>query len=260
MRITIRGSMFETNSSSEHAFMYLSKEMFEKWRRGEVRLKGDSYPVFDLRDDYFKATDERPDTVYGPQTDEYPEEEWLRKRLDSMDNPEVRGDLLYVMRKYFIGKERREIDFENWNGSYISMLLIYLRHGGESVSRKRANKKYVDPKEWEPTYDDVLAVFRKALYEIEEWEGIDDEKYAEFRNTVNDLREKEEITDGDISALSDILFSDTDIYDIEDEKFMAFETAFSNLENYDVVDQDAHMDVMDNGKNVRIHIWGRDDG
>ena len=183
MKMTIRGSVFETNSSSEHAFMYLSKELFEKWRRGEVRIRDDEYPVRDLRDSDFTFTRKRPDTVCGPQTDEYPEEEWLRQRLDSMDNPEVRGDLLYVMRKYLIGKDYSKVDFENWNGSYISMLMIYLRHHGDLVSREHADRKYADPEEW-----------------------------------------------GEADCRDDCLL------------------------------QNAYMDVMDNGKNVRIHIWGRDDG
>jgi len=257
MRITIRGSVFETNSSSEHAFMHLSKEMFEKWRRGEVKIRGGGY-IYGLTDDRLTVTEEIPDTVYGPQTDEYPEEEWLRKPLDAMDNPEMKADLLYVMRKYFIGKEYIGTDLENWDGSYVSMLLIYLRHNGGWVSREDANEKYVDSEEWGLTYDDALAAFRKALYEIEEWEGIDDEKYAEFRKTVNDLREKEEITDSDIMVLWKIIFSDMIM--IQDEKLKAFVTAFDGIESYDSVYQNAYMDIEDDGKNVRIHTWGRYNG
>ena len=188
MKITVRGSVFETNSSSDHAFMYLSKVMFEKWRHGEVRIRGNEYPVCDLRDSDFTTAEESPDTVYGPQTNEYPEKAWLRRRLDSMDNPEIRGDLLYVMRKYLIGKDYNKVDFGNRDGSYISMLLIYLRHHEECVLRKHANRKYVDPEEWEE--------------EDEEAEDRED----------------------------------------------------------DLLIQNAYMDVMDDGKTVRIHIWGRDDG
>jgi len=259
MKITVRGSVFETNSSSEHSFMYLSKEMFEKWRRGEVEIKGGGYPVYDLADDDFTTTKKRPHTVFDPQTNEHPDEEWFSDYLDAIDNPEVKEDLLYVMRKHS-GSGRRYIDNgENWDGSYISMLMIFLRHHGECVIRKQANKRYVDPEEWEPEYDEVLAAFRKAMHEIEEWEGIDDEKFAEFRKAVNDLREKEEITDEDISALESIL-SDMSKYKIEDEKFAAFRDAFDVLESHDIVYQESYIDVRDNGKNVRIHIWGRDDG
>jgi hypothetical protein len=140
------------------------------------------------------------------------------------------------------------------------MLLIYMRHHGEHVPREDANKKYVDPEEWGPTYEEVLAVFRNALSEIEEWERINDEEYAEFRKIVNDLQDKEEMTKEDISALWSIMFFEMDEYEIEGEKFKAFYDAFNDLEGHDVVYQNAQMDVRDNGKNVRIHIWGRDDG
>jgi len=260
MRTTIRGSIFETNSSSEHAFMYLSKEMFEKWRRGEVKIKGDGYPVTDLTDSDFEIAKKKPDTVYGPQTDEYPKEEWIHKELDAIDNPEVKADLLYVMRNYITGKEYKDIEYEKWDGSYISMLLIYLRHGGECVSREHANKKYVDPEEWGPPYEEVLAKFRKNLSEIVKWKDINDEKYVNFRKIINELRAKEELTDEDIMALWSIMFFEMDDYGIKDKKFRAFREAFYALEGHDVVHQNAFMDVRDNGKNVRIHIWGRDDG
>ncbi|MDR0335205.1 MAG: hypothetical protein LBH69_04900 [Methanomassiliicoccaceae archaeon] len=168
--------------------MYMSKETFEKWRRGEVKIKGERYPVCDLTDDDFVIAKKKPDTVFGPQTNKYPKKEWLRKRLDAIDNPAVKADLLYVMRKYMIGKEFKDIDFEKWDGSYVFMLLIFMRHCGGYVSRKYADKRYVDPKDWEE--------------ECEEGEDYDEGS----------------------------------------------------------VDQDAYMDVIDNGKKIRIHIWGRDDG
>jgi len=89
------------------------------------------------------------------------------------------------MRKYFIRKKHKRINFEKWDGSYISMLLIFMRHHGECVSKESANKRHVDPEEW----------------------GTTDYDY-----------------DGEI------------------------------------VYQNPHIDFMDNGKKVRIHIWGRDDG
>ena len=39
MRMTIRRSVFETNSSSLHAFVRVSKKTFEEWKRGEKLLK-----------------------------------------------------------------------------------------------------------------------------------------------------------------------------------------------------------------------------
>ena len=187
MKVTIRGPIFETNSSSEHTFMYLSKEMFEKWRRGEVKIAGGGYPVTNLTDDDFVATEKKPETVYDPQRDEDTENElsWI---LDAVDNPVVKADLLCAMRKCSFGKEYVSNDFEKWDGSYLYMLLIFLRHGGDCVYRKEANKKYVDPEDWE---------------------------------------EKDE--------------------DEEDH-------------DYDSVYQSPYIEVMDNGKNVRIHIWGRDNG
>jgi len=257
MKMTVRGSVFETNSSSEHAFMYLSKEMFEKWRRGEVGIKGGGYPVCDLTDDDLAVTEKKPDTVYDPQTDGHPDDNWFSDRLDPIDNPEVKEDLRYVMHKHSgSGRHCIEND-ENWDGSYISMLMIFLRQRSEHIFREHANRKYVDPEEWGPEYDEVLAAFRKALHEVEEWDGINDEKYAEFRKAVNDLREKEEITDEDISALGTICYK-AGMYETDDEKFKAFRDAFDYLESHDIVYQSPILDVRDNGKNVRIHIWGRD--
>jgi hypothetical protein len=223
-------------------------------------IKGGDYPVRDLTDNDFTRTKERPDTVYGLQTDEYPEDKWFRKRLDALDSPVIKADLLYVIRNYFIGKEYGEVDFEKWDGSYISMLLIYMRHGGDCIARKDANRKYVDPEEWGQTYDEALAEFRKTLYEIEEWKDFNDEKYSEFRKVVKELRNKEEITPEDTLLVWNGLFSKLGKDEIEDEKFKEFVFAFSNLEDDDSVYQDAHLDFTDNGKNVRIHIWGRDDG
>jgi len=261
MKITIRNSIFETNSSSSHAFMYMSKETFEKWRRGEVRIKGGGYPVRDLTDNDFETTKRKPDTVYGHQTDKYPKEEWLRKRLDAIDNPEVKADLLYVIRKYFAGKDfHAENSDETFDGSYVSMLLIYMRHGSETVLREQADKRYVDPEEWgAASYEEALAAFRKALCEIKEWKDINNEKYVKFRKAVNDLREKDEIAEASLSAIWKALY-EMDAYKIKDKKFNAFETAFYELYHYDTVFQNPFLDVRDNGKNVRIHIWGRDDG
>jgi len=259
MKITIRGPVFETNSSSEHTFMYLSKETFEKWRRGEVRMRGDYYPVCDLTDDDFITAEKKPDTVYGPQTNIGLEEEWMCECLNAVDSPAVQADLLYVLRKYFVGKKYNRIDFGKWNGSYVSMLLTFLRHHGDCVSIKDANKRHVDPEEWGLAKDEI-AMLRNALFEIEGWEGINNEKYSEFCKIVNDLRNKEEITAEDLLVLWNIMYFEMNKQRIDDEKFRAFESALCKLEDHDVVYQNAHMDVIDNGKKVRIHIWGRDDG
>jgi len=151
MKMTIRGPVFETNSSSEHAFMYLSKETFEKWRRGEVRMRGHIYPVRDLTDDDFTFTGEKPDTVYNHRTNKHPNKEEFSEYLDTIDNPEIKIDVLYVLRKYIHGKKCNEMTSEDWDGSYISMLRTCLRHHGECVHRKHANKRYVDPEEWKLT-------------------------------------------------------------------------------------------------------------
>jgi len=39
MKMTIRCSVFETNSFSSHTLIHISKETFEVWKRGEKRLK-----------------------------------------------------------------------------------------------------------------------------------------------------------------------------------------------------------------------------
>ena len=38
MKTTIRTSVFETNSSSSHTFIHISKETFEAWKKGEAYL------------------------------------------------------------------------------------------------------------------------------------------------------------------------------------------------------------------------------
>jgi hypothetical protein len=238
--------------------MHLSKEMFEKWRRGEVKIKGEEYPVTDLSDGNFVIANKKPDPVYGPQTDEYPEDEYLRERLDAIDDPVVQADLLYVMRKYIMGKEFREIDFEKWDGSYVSMLLIYMRHHGESVRRKDANKKYIDPEEWEIP-PEVIAEFRKALHDAMKWNRIDEAEFEALRTMINDLKDKEEIDEDELDALQNAVY---EIYfrDIKDEEIVALLNAADDFDIHFIPYQNAYMDVMDNGKNVRIHIWGRDDG
>ncbi|MCL2143637.1 MAG: hypothetical protein FWH44_05225 [Methanomassiliicoccaceae archaeon] len=45
MRMTVRASVFETNSSATHYFIYASKETFEAWKRGEKMLE--MYGFFD---------------------------------------------------------------------------------------------------------------------------------------------------------------------------------------------------------------------
>jgi len=260
MKTTIRTAIFETNSSSEHAFMHLSKEMFEKWRRGEVKVKDDDYPVCNLKDKDFTAAKEKPDTVYDTQTDEYPKDDWLRERLDAQDNPSMKADLLYVIRKYFMDEDHSVRDSDEWDGSYVAMLLTYMRHRGESVLREDANKKYTDPREWGQTYDEALAVFRNALYKVEEWKGINDKKYSEFRKMINDLRNKGNITEDDISELWSTMMLKMECHKINDEKFNEFLIAFYDVYDHDMVYQEAYLDITDDGKNIKIHIWGRDDG
>jgi len=263
MKITIRGPVFETNSSSEHTFMYLSKETFEKWRRGEVMIDGGGYPVCDLTDDDFVVTEEKPDTVFDP-IGECPEEKEYRESLNEMDDSVIKEDVLHLMCRHFNDEEDYISNDENWDGSYISMLSIFFRHHGECVSRRDANKRYVDPEDWGPEFDEVLAAFRKALSDIEKWKGFNDEKYSEFRKIVDGLRDKKNMTEEtireDLSDLWSIMFFDMEKHRIKDKEFKAFEEAFKNLYNLDCVYQEPYIELVEKEGKVRIHIWGRDDG
>ncbi|MDR0335203.1 MAG: hypothetical protein LBH69_04890 [Methanomassiliicoccaceae archaeon] len=56
MRLTIRASVFETNSSASHNFIYMSKNTFEAWKRGEkvLDMNGHFHDVYTEKD--FKDT------------------------------------------------------------------------------------------------------------------------------------------------------------------------------------------------------------
>jgi len=262
MKITIRGPVFETNSSSEHTFMYLSKETFEKWRRGEVMINGGGYPVCDLTDDDFVATEEKPDTVFDP-IGECPKEKEYRESLKEVDDSVIKEDMLHLLCRHFNDESRSNSNDENWDGSYISMLSIFFRHHGECVARKDANKRYVDPEHWGPEFDEVLAEFCEALSDIENWKGINDEKFSEFRRIINALKNKkitEENVEKVLSELWSFLFFKVEELEIDDDEFWEFDEAFHDLEGYGTVYQEAYIEFMEKEDKVRIHIWGRDNG
>ena len=128
MKITIRASVFETNSSSSHSLIHMSKKMFDAWKKGEKVLRADGCIITetDIKD--------------------------TASRTDSDDE-------------------------DYW--TYEEFVESFEELEGECVFKSKAKKEYVDPEEWENSDDD------------------------------------------------------------------------------DAVCQDAYMEVIDNGRTVTIHVWGR---
>jgi hypothetical protein len=59
MKITIRGSVFETNSSSGHTFIFVSKETFEAWKRGEKKIKHNILDYVAREEDFVNSNKNR---------------------------------------------------------------------------------------------------------------------------------------------------------------------------------------------------------
>ncbi len=114
MKRTIRPLMFETNSSSTHTIVILSKEDMEKWQKPGMRLNENTWEVVTeeeaeatiMKDSYWRIknsfTKEQKDSWFqfnGYFTaDEWAEDEYLE--VDSADYVTKSGDEIVVLTKY----------------------------------------------------------------------------------------------------------------------------------------------------------------
>ena len=135
MKITVRGSVFETNSSSQHTFIHVSKDTFEAWKCGKKVLLPRYFEETTYRDEDFADVDEIKE--YDPGEDCDGDEEPL-----SDDDPDC-GIITY-------------------NG----LLNCFSTFYGDFVSKSEAKKEHVDPEKWEETDDDDDAVYQNPYLEV----------------------------------------------------------------------------------------------
>jgi hypothetical protein len=120
MRTTFRASVFETNSSSSHTFIHITKETFEDWKKRDAFLIG---RVWDDR--HISAG-----SFYKTSYDE---------------------------RHFATIKEIQELRKERWKvskTSYEELLDYYSLLGGDLVLRRDANKRYISEDYGEGDDDD----------------------------------------------------------------------------------------------------------
>ncbi|MCL2786141.1 MAG: hypothetical protein FWD81_02835 [Methanomassiliicoccaceae archaeon] len=113
MRATIRGSVFETNSSSSHTFIHVSKETYEAWKKGKV------YLIDDERDRGKIITEGFYNSVYGERDftikksiKELKEEGWRGTILRYKDLLEYVSELGYAT--VWKCKAKKEHIVEDW--------------------------------------------------------------------------------------------------------------------------------------------------
>lgn len=91
MKVKIRAGVFETNSSSEHSIIIMSKEDFAKWETGEVLVSIDDCINCDTEDgEYTKGysreeAKQRFETL--PQFEDHreDEQEWTEEFIDKKE-------------------------------------------------------------------------------------------------------------------------------------------------------------------------------
>ena len=204
MKMTIRTSVFETNSSSLHTFVYVSKKTFDEWKRGEkILVEGCLYKTYG--EDSFMTTEEwekcgKPIgctfeelseeegdcasfigdhvkiVIWGPGsydaaetvicTDKETFEAW--KRGEVILNDGSLAEMVYGCDDFIrIEKESRWIDTYAQGGTYKDILEYYSKIAGEKVLKRDAKEKYVDPEEWKRAEDDHL-VYQNKYMETED--------------------------------------------------------------------------------------------
>ena len=142
MKTTIRYCMFETNSSSEHTFILISKETFEAWKLGKIRIdrnKGDS--------------------IECVKNGEFIES--MREELHGCEDGWVYEDADFKKGGWhgFISKRM--------SGTYENMMRYFESSHGSWVLKSEAKKEYVDPEDWEETCDGDV-VEQRSCVEIED--------------------------------------------------------------------------------------------
>jgi len=109
MKITVRRSVFETNSSSSHTFIHASKETFEAWKKGEAYLV---------------------------------DREWNRGKIFTGGF----YNSAYGEQDFTAKKKTKELKKEGWYGSilrYSDLLKYYSELGCDTVWRREAKEEHI---------------------------------------------------------------------------------------------------------------------
>jgi len=144
----------------------ISKNTFEAWKKGKKRIREFSSCSNEmyLEEDFIDNEEVCKDLVKPPASIKYPDSERTRKRLDAVNSPEIRNDLLYVIHKYRLAEEWWN-DKVVWDGSYVFFLRYYVGLYEFGIPRKYVREEYVDPEEWEFMKDtDEYAIVRQNPY------------------------------------------------------------------------------------------------
>jgi len=149
----------------------ISKDTFEAWKKGEKKIKefnscsNETY----REEDFIDSKTVCKDLVDASESQEYPNSEYLCKRLDTVNSPEIKRDLLYVIHKYKLAEDWRN-GCSSSGGSYVLFLEYYTRLSEFGIPRKYAKEEYVDPEEWEFMKDaDEYTIVRQNPYmEVED--------------------------------------------------------------------------------------------
>lgn len=153
--------------------IYISKNTFEAWKKGEKKIKkfescGDGMYQ---EEDFIDNEETCRDVVKATESIKCPDSEYVRKRLNAVSCPEIRRDLLYVVRNYKRTRKWWDVKIE-WDGSYVFFLSYYMQLYAFGIPRKYVREEYVDPEEWEFMKDaDEYAIVRQNPYMIVEDDG-----------------------------------------------------------------------------------------
>jgi len=207
MKMTIRTSVFETNSSSMHTFVHVSRRTFDEWKRGEKILKeGCLYKTYG--EDSFITKDEweKCDRPIGCTYEDVEGEVGCDLLFENADDTELlifisgrhndavaqtiirtdknafeawkRGEVIlrdgeltgvtYGSSDFIpVKKGQSWIETYAWGGTYEGMLEYCTLLEGDLVLKREAKEEYVDPEEWRKAEDDHL-VFQNRYMETED--------------------------------------------------------------------------------------------
>ena len=152
--------------SADTKTIYISKKTFEAWKKGKksiINFESCGDEIYG-EEDFINNKNTCKDIVKDAGSLEYPYQERARKRLDAINCPEIRKDLLYVIHRYDLAEKWWDYSIER-NGSYVLFLWRYMRLNYFGIPRKYAREEYVDPEEWEFMKDaDEYAIVKQNPY------------------------------------------------------------------------------------------------
>jgi hypothetical protein len=128
----------------------ISKDTFEAWRKGKKMIKefkscaNETY----TEEDFIDNEEICQDVMNTAELIKHSDMEYMRKRLNAVNYPEIKEDLIYIISKY----ETSERWWDNrvkGDGSYLFFLRYYLRLSEFGIPRRRVREEYVDSEEWE---------------------------------------------------------------------------------------------------------------